>query len=178
VVDFGLVKDVDGDIKVSSDQTTAGTPPYMSPEAIQAPEQVEARSDLYSLGALGYHLLTGCNVFEARNLFELFAHHVATPPVPPSQRVSGPVPADLERLILGCLAKDVAGRPPSARALHDALAACTEPGPWSESEARDWWARHGASRAAAPHRAPDTTEVTVVLPLKVDLAERMGPPGA
>ena len=65
-----------------------GTPLYMSPEAIQLPNSVDARSDLYAVGAVGYFLLTGQPVFEAESVVDLCQKHVAAPPTPPSERVA------------------------------------------------------------------------------------------
>ena len=88
VVDFGLVKRADGR-RARRDVTSAivltGTPLYMSPEAITTPDAVDARSDLYALGAVGYFLLTGKPVFEAASMAEAFGHHLHTVPMPPSQ---------------------------------------------------------------------------------------------
>ena len=68
VLDFGLVKALDDRQLVGSEMS--GTPLYMSPESIQTPELVDARSDLYALGAVGYFLLTGETAFHARTLAE------------------------------------------------------------------------------------------------------------
>ena len=69
VLDFGLVKAVDDQKQAGLTQQASltGTPLYMSPEAIQLPNSVDARSDLYAVGAVGYFLLTGHPVFEADN---------------------------------------------------------------------------------------------------------------
>ena len=80
VVDFGLVKDLDQDTDLSRDDQIAGTPLYLAPEAITAPGRVGARSDLYSLGCVGYFLLTGRPVFEGRNMVEVCGHHLHTQP--------------------------------------------------------------------------------------------------
>jgi serine/threonine-protein kinase len=65
--DFGLVKDVASEAALSQSRAqVVGTPLYMSPEAIRAPEAVSAQSDLYALGAVAYFLLTGTPVFRLR----------------------------------------------------------------------------------------------------------------
>ena len=94
-----------------------GTPLYMSPEAIQMPNSVDARSDLYAVGAVGYFLLTGQPVFEADNVVDLCQKHVATPPMPPSERCATPIPPELESALLACLEKSRAKRPQTARDL-------------------------------------------------------------
>jgi serine/threonine protein kinase len=91
VVDFGLVKELDtsgGSTTRSADTNLlVGTPLYLSPEAITTPEHVDARSDLYALGAVGYFLVTGKPLFEGRTIMELCAHHLHTQPIPPSVRL-------------------------------------------------------------------------------------------
>ncbi|MBK7194897.1 MAG: serine/threonine protein kinase [Myxococcales bacterium] len=149
VVDFGLVKEVarlDDDTRTAA---IAGTPAYMSPEAITDPTQVGPASDLYSLGALGYFLLTATRVFEGKTAMHVCAQHVTDPPVPPSQRVATPISADLEALILRCLAKEPAARPASARALRAALKALPLYADWDELQAQAWWDVFATARAAA-----------------------------
>jgi eukaryotic-like serine/threonine-protein kinase len=120
LVDFGLSQALDATCSAPEGQI-AGTPLYLPPEAITSPERLDARSDLYSLGALGYFLLTGVPPFEGRNLAELCGHHLHTAPVPPSARCGAALPAPLEVLILACLAKSPEARPASASELRDAL---------------------------------------------------------
>ncbi|HKE17785.1 MAG TPA: serine/threonine-protein kinase [Kofleriaceae bacterium] len=131
VLDFGLVKRIgpargdDGRLPaMTHDESFAGTPLYMAPEAITTPDEVDGRSDLYSLGAVAYFLLTGHDVFTGRTVPEVCGHHLHSVPVPPSRRLGTPVPAALEALILCCLEKDPARRPADATALRTALRAC------------------------------------------------------
>jgi eukaryotic-like serine/threonine-protein kinase len=119
-----------------------GTPQYFSPEAITTPDQVEPRSDLYALGAVMYYLLAGVPVFEARTVVELCAHHLHTTPQRPSARSGRPIDADLEAVVLQCLAKAPAERPSSALARCDALLACRAAGSWTWKDADACWARH------------------------------------
>jgi serine/threonine-protein kinase len=150
VVDFGLVKEItpDRDVSLTTAGTLTGTPLYMAPEAITAPETVDSRSDLYSLGAVGYYLLVGADVFAGRSLVEVCGRHLHSEPVPPSERTDAPVPPDLEALLLSCLAKKPAERPDSAIELRRRLRACEVFGTWSDEAARDWWNRHAADLAA------------------------------
>jgi serine/threonine-protein kinase len=150
VVDFGLVKDLEGGAGVSLTQADVitGTPLYLSPEAITAPETVGARSDLYSLGAVGYFMLTGEHVFTGKTLVEVCSHHLHTAPVPPSTRVARPVPGDLESVVLDCLAKDPAARPGSAAELCRRLEACDCLGRWTNDDAQAWWTEHGPAATA------------------------------
>jgi eukaryotic-like serine/threonine-protein kinase len=101
LLDFGLVKALDGPRQSSYTVSPGltGTPLYMSPEAIEKGWTVDARSDIYALGAVGYFLLTGKPVFEGDNIVEICLRHIDTPPVPPSVRLRQPISADLESLI-------------------------------------------------------------------------------
>lgn len=155
VVDFGLVKSVErgSDKAVSQVNTIAGTPLYMSPEAISALHDMDGRSDLYALGAVGYYLLTGTPVFNANTVVEVLGHHLHTRPERPSARLGAPVPPALEELLLRCLEKDRSARPASANAMREALAACEGLGAWSIDDARAWWAKHGDRLKAREKRA-------------------------
>lgn len=156
VVDFGLVKDLEGlgDPGVSAANTITGTPHYLSPEGIRSPASVDARSDLYAVGVLGYLLLTGKQVFEAASFVEICGHHLHTRPVSPSVRLGRALPQDLEVLILSTLEKDPALRPASAAALSSRLERCAASGTWGEAEAAAWWRKRGGVGAeSAP--APD-----------------------
>jgi serine/threonine-protein kinase len=156
VVDFGLVKDLDQAADLTSAHQMAGTPLYLSPEAITSPEQVDARSDLYSLGCVGYYLLIGRRVFEGRTVVEVCSHHLHSRPVPPSEQLAQPLPRSLSTLLMACLEKEPARRPSSARALLTALDACTDVPPWTEDQARAWWSTRGARIIArAPAAAVD-----------------------
>jgi serine/threonine-protein kinase len=169
VVDFGLVKDIEQASRQSSGNLAAGTPAYLSPEAIQKPAGVGPSGDLYALGAVAYFLLTGTTVFEADNVLEMCVHHVRTAPVPPSERTDNPIPRELEDVILRCLAKAPGDRPPGARALRELLEAVPLDEPWSEAAAAEWW---------ADWRRPDDSDVlpadatTLLSPLTVDLTQR------
>jgi len=144
VVDFGLVKDLEETHDITKADTLTGTPLYLAPEAIRG-EEVDGRSDLYAVGAVGYYLLVGRNVFEGKTLVEICGHHLHAVPTPPSERLGGAVPPKLEAAILSCLEKDSNRRPASARDLLRALAECDDVGAWSEERARAWWAEHGGS---------------------------------
>jgi serine/threonine protein kinase len=116
----------------------------MAPESITAPDGVDARSDLYAVGAVAYFLLTGGAPFRAATVAEVYAHHVHTIPEQPSVRLGAPIPAALEAVVLRCLAKSPGDRFPDAATLGEALHNCTEGRPWGQVEARAWWAEHGA----------------------------------
>jgi hypothetical protein len=167
VLDFGLAKAV-GEGKaarLTAANTLTGTPLYLAPEAIDRPDTVDARVDIYAIGAVGYFLLTGTPVFQGQSIVEICMHHVRTPPEPPSRRLGRPVMPALEAALLRCLEKDRERRPPGARMLLEALAACDAQAAWSQADAETWWAERGrdpgpkasAAVTAEPPRAP--TEV-------------------
>jgi serine/threonine protein kinase len=152
VLDFGLVKALDE--KKQAGMTAAnsltGTPLYMAPEAIQAPNTIDARSDLYSVGATGYFLLTGKAVFDAVSVVELCRQHVEAIPIPPSQRLGKPVSQELEHALLACLEKSRNKRPSTARDLAQLLARCPTAKTWLQEDAEAWWGRHEHAFSAAP----------------------------
>jgi serine/threonine-protein kinase len=126
LLDFGLVLpppgDAEGD-KLTQDGTVTGTPAYLSPEQAGGQEAVEARSDIYSVGALAYFLLTGLPPFAGRTGMKMIAAHLYEAPEPLSRRRPD-VPADLEAVILRCLAKEPDKRFLNVESLDRALAAC------------------------------------------------------
>jgi serine/threonine protein kinase len=110
VLDFGLVKQVsgDGDAALSNTNVLVGTPLYMCPEAIAAPDRMDARGDLYALGAVGYFLLTGAPVFSAPTIVEICGLHLHQTPEPIARRSGRSISTELECAVLDCLAKDPA----------------------------------------------------------------------
>jgi serine/threonine protein kinase len=144
VLDFGLVKALDDGKQVSMTQQSAltGTPLYMSPEAIQMPNTVDARSDIYAVGAVGYYLLTGAPVFEAETVMELCRKHVDVLPIPLAERTRLPIPPALENAIMACLDKSRAKRPQTARDLAMMISHCDEATQWSVEDSDAWWGRH------------------------------------
>jgi serine/threonine-protein kinase len=144
VVDFGLVKDLSrAGVALTATATLAGTPLYMSPEAITVPDAMDARGDLYALGAVGYFMVTGTHVFPGRTPIEVCGHHLHTRPEPPSARLGRAVPRDLESLLLDCLEKDPSLRPPTATDLQRRVRECRAYGAWDSDRARRWWQDNG-----------------------------------
>lgn len=141
VLDFGLVKDIggEGDQGQTLSEGITGTPLYLAPEAIQNPDEVGPGRDIYAIGAVGYFLLTGKPPFEGRNLLEICQKHVATQPIPPSERVRQPVDPELESIVLKCLAKNPADRFASVTELADALQGVATRFPWRREDAAKAW---------------------------------------
>lgn len=114
-----------------------GTPGYLSPEQARG-EEADVRSDIYSVGCVGYYLLTGQPPFSAASIVELYEAHISKLPVPPRQ-IRSEVPAEVEAVILRCLEKDPAARFQSARELAAAFAACPAATEWRDEQAQRWW---------------------------------------
>jgi serine/threonine protein kinase len=162
VLDFGLVKAANrgaaGGMKANA---VVGTPHFMSPEAVEKPESVDSRSDLYSLGAVGYWLLTGKTLFDHDTVEDLLACQVKELPPYPVERLGKPVSPDLADLLMRCLAKPPEQRPPSAEALEQALAGCASAGTWTLVDAEQWWRANMATVEALP--AATMAEKTLVI---------------
>ncbi len=156
VLDFGLVKARTGEdqLDLTGSNTTLGTPLYMSPEAVEHPGKVDGRSDIYSVGAVGYFLVTGRHLFDCPSLGEVFVHQIKNMPAKPSERLGRPVSSDFENLLMQCLAKDPSARPVNARELAEALAKCLGAADWTRERAEEWWNRFAAAQ----------NETTVVTP--------------
>lgn len=170
VVDFGLAKLVDRSpaITRTGANIVAGTPMYMSPEAITDPAAVDARSDLYAVGAVGWFLLAGRAVFTGKSLAEVCSKHLHEAPQRPSHVLGRDLPADLEALVLRCLEKDPKKRPQSALEVRGALLACEHATAWTRERAAYWW--QGVGELPSQRRAAEGAERT----LAIDLRRRAG----
>jgi eukaryotic-like serine/threonine-protein kinase len=157
VLDFGLVKQIGSERDVHTSYSTVnhivGTPLYLSPEGITAPQSLDGRSDLYAVGCVGYMLLTGAPPFTGESVVEVCGHHLHTPPPPFSERAPH-VPSDLARVILRCLEKSRDKRPPDAASLRNDLLACSSAADWSADGARAWWSTRGKEILNDAARAP------------------------
>jgi hypothetical protein len=138
VLDFGLVKELNHheDVELTAAHALMGTPAYLAPESINAPDEVDAGVDVYGLGAVGYFLLTGQPPFGGKTIVEIAAHHLHSIPVPPSERLGRPLPSKLEALILRCLAKSPSDRPRNGTELRLLLKECMDESPWSLEDER------------------------------------------
>jgi tRNA A-37 threonylcarbamoyl transferase component Bud32 len=142
LLDFGLVQDV-GAFAAGSDKLTMvgailGSPNYISPEQARGKNEIDGRTDIYSLGALAYFLVTGQTPFVRDTAMELIAAHMKDEVVPPRQ-LRPELPQDLEEVILMCLRKNPDERFADAESLELALAACDSADQWDAYRAKDWW---------------------------------------
>jgi len=134
VLDFGLVKPPEPGGLTQTDQVL-GTPDYIAPETVMG-QTPDGRTDLYSLGCVGYFLLTGRPVFEREQPMQVILDHLQTQP----GRLQ---PTPLGEAIMKCLAKSPHERPSSAAELYQVLQGCPM---WESHQAARWWDKWEKSR--------------------------------
>jgi serine/threonine-protein kinase len=140
LLDFGLVQDhstTSSDDRITRAGTVLGTPSYMCPEQAGG-EPVDARGDIYSLGAVAFFMLTGRPPFEASTVGKLISAHL-TQPAPPLTAIRSDLPADLTAVVARCLDKEPKQRFQSAAELEAALASCACSMEWNACVAAQWW---------------------------------------
>jgi serine/threonine-protein kinase len=111
ILDFGIAKLSDehpGRIKTHTG-ALMGTPVYMSPEQCRGLPEIDHRSDIYALGCVLFHLITGRPPFEGEGMGDIIAAHIREPAPAPSSRAHG-IPPSVDELVLRCLAKAPADR--------------------------------------------------------------------
>ena len=154
LLDFGLVKTLREDEKaphLSREGTVTGSPLYMAPEQIMRTREPDRRTDIYGLGAVAYFMLTGRPPFRGANSMEVMMAHVRDSVTPPSQ-LRSEFPADLERVVLRCLAKNPDERYQETPRLAEELERCAEAPNWSSRHAALWWQEHQDQTHAQPAR--------------------------
>jgi eukaryotic-like serine/threonine-protein kinase len=141
VLDFGLLKDLtlEPTAELTLVNAIMGTPLYVAPESLSHAVPLDPRTDLYSVGAVAYRLLSGCTVFDGATAVELCAHHLHTPPRPLRERTDRPIAEDLEAIVMRCLEKEPSKRFASAAELDGALAQCVQASEWTPALAQTWW---------------------------------------
>ena len=155
LLDFGLVKQSslansgnsdsqnqgEGNPALTVAGTMVGTPLFMAPEqGLGDATLQDHRADLYALGAIAYFLATGQPPFDGQTALKILYAHAHEPVIPPSQLL--PIPYDLERVILRCLAKHPRDRFASAEDLGRGLADCQDACHWDSALAAAWWTEH------------------------------------
>jgi serine/threonine-protein kinase len=150
LLDFGLVRPASTPraAHLSGEGQILGTPLFMSPEQATGARELDARTDIYSLGAVAYYLLTGRPPFDESEGIGALIAHARDPVVPPSLIQTG-IAEDLERVVLQCLAKDPADRFPDAEGLERALSECACAVDWDQTQSARWWRRSGRSLAVS-----------------------------
>jgi serine/threonine-protein kinase len=159
LLDFGLVQDLsaDADGRLTRTGTVLGTPAYMSPEQAAGESAVDARGDVYGLGAVAFFALTGRPPFQGKTLGQLLAAHRSEPP-PPLTDFRPDVQADLAAVVARCLAKDPKDRFQSAVDLDRAIAQCGCAPDWSAERAAAWWASRPDDPCTRRHAYANLTD--------------------
>jgi len=150
LLDFGLAKPlVDiGESGLTQDGSITGSPLFMSPEQATGDGQIDRRSDIYSVGAVAYFLLTGKPPFSGDNAMRVLLAHIQQEPTLPSEHHPN-IPQDLEEIVMRCLQKDPEHRYQDAESLREALADCAANGLWTREAARAWWECNGCPKKKA-----------------------------
>jgi hypothetical protein len=176
VLDFGLVRELRADDpqqKIpAGENVIEGTPWFTPPEAIQGSAPVDQRGDLYAVGVLGYFLLTGHYIFDAESVAEIHEKQLAAAPIPPSQRTVNSISAEMEQLILRCLEKDAAARPPSAVELKTLLLASPAAAEWTPEMQVAWWDAY-ANQPIAGIDESGATPSTPMNTVRIELGSRV-----
>jgi serine/threonine protein kinase len=159
LLDFGLVKPIGNDMneaKLTQAGYMAGTPAYMSPEQVLGPD-LDARSDVYSLGATFYEVLTGQLPFHSQTPMAMLMGHVHQP-VKPVREIMPTVPVDLEAIIMKCMEKKADARFQNMDEMEDALSKCACANQWTQQYATVWWQRNTPTET--DDSKPETPEKT------------------
>src|SRR5262249_13239097 len=160
LLDFGMVRTVGakGDsARLPQDGAIAGSPQYMSPEQATG-NDADRRSDIYSLGAVAYYLLTGRPPFVRDTAMQAVMAHVFDPVTPPAE-LRPDIPTHLPEVVLRCLAEKPGRRVADPAGLEKALAACRCAGRWTEERATTWWKKL-AQKETVPELAGQVTPLT------------------
>ncbi|QEG36641.1 serine/threonine-protein kinase [Bythopirellula goksoeyrii] len=147
LLDFGLAKptkEVD-DVELTQEGAITGSPLYMSPEQATGSNEVDERSDIYSLGAVMYLMATGHPPFDYQQPIKVLIAHASEAPIAPREW-NPSVPIELEEIILRCLEKQPEDRFQSVEELRDQLDAVPQAEPWSSHQASEWWNCNGCPK--------------------------------
>lgn len=124
LMDFGIARALTKTVEESSATPVVGTPEYMSPEQARGLPDIDNRSDIYSIGALGYRMLVGRPPFRGRTPSETLDKHINEAPMP-LREVNPTIPKEFADAIMRCLQKDPKDRFTTSLELHRALEAVT-----------------------------------------------------
>jgi serine/threonine-protein kinase len=146
LLDFGLVKpsslDGHGGVNLTAEGTVTGSPLFMSPEQASGDDRVDGRSDIYSLGAVMYFMLTGQPPFMNENPLKVIIAHASQDAVPLRQ-LNPSLSIELEEIVMRCLEKDPDHRFQDVAALQRALKEVAFAESWSSDLAAEWWSCNG-----------------------------------
>jgi serine/threonine-protein kinase len=145
LLDFGLAKPTSleaAGVQLTAEGTVTGSPLFMSPEQASGDDQLDGRSDIYSLGAVMYFMLSGQPPFIDDNPLKVIIAH-ASQDVVPLRQLNPAVPPELEEIVMRCLEKDPEHRFQDVTALQRALKEAAFGEPWSSDFAAEWWSCNG-----------------------------------
>ncbi|MDA3961453.1 MAG: serine/threonine protein kinase [Planctomycetota bacterium] len=164
VLDFGMVRRYANTMTTGGEEasnrltiqgTIEGTPSYMAPEQVEDRKDVDGRADCYALALVGYYLLSGVEPFMRETPMKSCMAQLSDEPQPVSSLALQQIPPALDELLLRCLAKDSAQRPPSMAVFIEALQSIPidSDRSWSARKMNEWWAQI----PAADHDIGDAT---------------------
>lgn len=154
LLDFGLAKptyktaEETNDAALTQEGSITGSPLFMSPEQATGEREADARSDIYSLGAVLYYLATGEPPFNYSGSVKVIIAHASETAKPPRE-INPDLPEELEEIILRCLEKDPDHRFQDALSLRRALQLVPTNQPWSSEQATAWWSCNGCPERKA-----------------------------
>jgi serine/threonine-protein kinase len=150
LLDYGLVVTTniaEEEARLTRSGMVVGTPEFMSPEQCGGDSTVSGASDIYSLGAVAYYLISGRAPFTGRSIMQIMAAHLYETPRPIREHRPD-VSEELERVIARCLEKMPEKRYPDVEALEAAMLQARSSTSWTAADAREWWQ---ANQVAAVH---------------------------
>ena len=141
VLDFGLVKNIASAEEQTITRTLRilGTPLYMSPERLRDPADVDARADIYAVGAVAFFVISGRRMFETADDLALTSKVLNEVPPRVSALAAQAIPESLDMLIAACLEKQREDRPQSIGEVSDVLEALAVRQRWTQRDAKAAW---------------------------------------
>jgi serine/threonine-protein kinase len=146
---------------MTMDGVTTGTPAYLPPEMALGNRDIDGRADLYSLGCVGYFLLTGALVFDEPTPVALAVAHTQKKPIPVSQRSELSIPRGLEAIVMQLLEKDSGDRIASAQETARRLQLLRDVPDWCPDRAAQWWETNLPERSVQRPAADAATQTFV-----------------
>lgn len=161
LLDFGLAKPL-SDVQeagLTQEGTITGSPLFMSPEQATGGNEVDERSDIYSLGAVMYLMVTGKPPFDYQQPIKVLVAHASETPVSPRE-INPSIPLELEEIIMRCLEKQPDDRFQDVATLAEQLEHVPLTDSWSSKLASEWWTCNGCPERKA--MAAEAVELAAV----------------